>query len=456
MLASLHARLLVVAAVVLASFLGTAALVLDHGFRESARDAVQERLKAQIFVLLGLADLDTPARVLNDALLPDTTLATPESGHYAQIHDVDGRVLWRSRSMLGLTIQWPGERAAGNFVFEEAISSTDESLFCLSYLVQWESRDEAGMRPYTFMSCEGRGAFDAQVRRFQRSMWLWFGGLAAFLLLIQLVILRWGLGPLRQIAGELAAIEAGDKQTLSGRYPNELQALAANLNALLAARDTHLQRYRNALGDLAHSLKTPLAVIRSTLERGAGADEIADSLREPVDQLDATIKYQLQRAATAGRSALSRPVAIAPVLERLVASLRKVYHSRNIEIMGTAPPDAMFYGDQGDLMEIIGNLADNACKWARQRVRVEILVVPPEIPGKRPGLCIRVHDDGPGLPAGKVLEVMQRGARLDQSVEGHGIGLATVREIVEEAYAGKLTLTSDSAGTLAEARLMFA
>ncbi len=455
MLSSLHARLLVVAGVVLTSFLGTAALVLDHGFRDSARDAVQERLKAQIFVLLGLADLDTPARVLNDALLPDTSLATPESGHYAQIHDADGRALWRSRSMLGLAIQWPGERSAGNFVFEEAISSAEEPLFCLSYLVQWESRDAARARPYTFQSCEGRGAFDAQVRRFQRRMWLWFGGLAAFLLAIQLVILRWGLGPLRQIANELAAIEAGDKQSLTGRYPRELQAVAGNLNALLAARDTHLQRYRNALGDLAHSLKTPLAVIRSTLERGSDAGEVSDALREPVDQLDATIKYQLQRAATAGRSALSRPVAVAPVLERLVASLRKVYHSRDILITGNAPVDAMFYGDQGDLMEIIGNLADNACKWARREVRVEILVMPAELAGKRPGLCIRIHDDGPGLPAERVLEVMQRGARLDQSVEGHGIGLATVREIVEGAYSGRLSLTSDEGSTVAEARLTF-
>lgn len=455
MLSSLHARLLVVAGVVLTSFLGTAALVLDHGFRDSARDAVQERLKAQIFVLLGLADLDTPARVLNDALLPDTSLATPESGHYAQIHDADGRVLWRSRSMLGLAIQWPGERAAGNFVFEEAISSAEEPLFCLSYLVQWESRDEARARPYTFQSCEGRGAFDAQVRRFQRRMWLWFGGLAAFLLAIQLVILRWGLGPLRQIASELTAIEAGEKQSLSGRYPRELQAVASNLNALLAARDTHLQRYRNALGDLAHSLKTPLAVIRSTLERGTDAGEVAEALREPVDQLDATIKYQLQRAATAGRSALSRPVPVAPVLDRLIASLRKVYHSRDILITGNAPADAMFYGDQGDLMEIIGNLADNACKWARREVRVEVLVTPAESAGKRPGLCIRIHDDGPGLPAEKVLEVMQRGARLDQSVEGHGIGLATVREIVEGAYSGRLTLASDHGGTVAEARLTF-
>lgn len=455
MLRSLHSRLLIVAGVVLAAFLGIAAVVLDHGFRQTARASVQERLKGQIFVLLGLADLDQPSQPLSAEQIPDPALAMPESGHYAQVYDAKGDVLWRSRSMLGLTIQWPGERAAGNFVFEEAISSTEERLFCLSYLVQWEPRGKREPEVYTLQACEGRREFNTQVHRFQRSMWLWFSGLAAFLLLIQTAILRWGIGPLRQVASELRAIESGQQNALNGEYPRELQALTGNLNALLAARDTHLQRYRNALGDLAHSLKTPLAVIRSTLESDSRAREIADVLKEPVDQLDATIKYQLQRAATAGRSALAHPVEVAPVLERILNSLRKVYHARAITISGTAPPAVLFYGDQGDLMEILGNLADNACKWARSNVRVEILREKPDSGSARPWLRIKIHDDGPGLPPARAHEVMRRGARLDQSVEGHGIGLATVREIVETGYFGELSLRCGPQGTTAEALLKF-
>jgi len=455
MLRSLHSRLLIAAGVVLAAFLGIAAAVLDHGFRQTARASVQERLKGQIFVLLGLADLDFPSQPLRPEQLPDPALAMPESGHYAQIYDATGDVLWRSRSMLGLTIQWPGERAAGNFVFEEAISSTEERLFCLSYLVQWEPRGKRKPEVYTLQACEGRREYNAQVHRFQRSMWLWFSGLAALLLLIQTAILRWGIGPLRQVAGELRAIESGQQTALNGEYPRELQALARNLNALLAARDTHLQRYRNALGDLAHSLKTPLAVIRSTLESDVRARDIASVLKEPVDQLDATIKYQLQRAATAGRSALAPAVDVAPVLERILSSLRKVYHARAISIEGIAPTGVLFYGDQGDLMEILGNLTDNACKWAHKAVRVDVAQGSKTDGSGRPWLRIRVHDDGPGLPPEKVREVMQRGARLDQSVEGHGIGLATVKEIVETGYSGELRLQSDARGTTAEALLKF-
>ncbi|MGH8596980.1 MAG: ATP-binding protein, partial [Gammaproteobacteria bacterium] len=296
---SLHSRLLIAAAVVLATFLGMAGWVLDHGFRQTAKSAVQERLKGQIFMLLGSADLDRPTRPLSAAATPDPALAMPESGHYAQIYNGAGDVVWRSRSMLGLTVQWPGERPAGNFAFEEALSSTDEKLFCLSYLVQWEGRTAVASTPYTVQACEGRRAYNTQVRRFQRSMWLWLAGLAAFLLLIQTLILRWGIEPLRQVAGEVRAIESGDQTSISGKYPRELHTLTDNLNALIAARDSHLVRYRNALGDLAHSLKTPLAVIRSTLESDPRARSVADTLRDPVDQLDSTIKYQLQRAATA-------------------------------------------------------------------------------------------------------------------------------------------------------------
>jgi two-component system sensor histidine kinase PhoQ len=452
---SIHSRLLIVAGVVLAVFLGTVGWVLDQGFRQTARSSVQERLKGQIFMLLGLADLDRPDQPLPANALPDPALSRPESGQYAQIYDATGKVVWRSRSLLGMAIQWPGERPAGNFVFEEALSSTDERLFCLSYLIQWEGRGKGQPTLYTVQACEGRGGYTAQVLSFQRTMWLWLGGLAALLLLIQTLILRWGIGPLRHVANEVRAIESGEQSALTGDYPRELQALTGALNALLAARDSHLLRYRNALGDLAHSLKTPLAVIRQTLESDPRAHAISPILEEPVQQLDSTIKYQLQRAATAGRSAWAKPVEVAPVLDRILASLRKVYHARALDIRGTASDGAQFYGDQGDLMEIIGNLADNACKWARARVRVEIDALPLEAGCRHPPLRIQVCDDGPGLPAEKVRLAMRRGARLDQSVEGHGIGLATVREIVETGYSGAIDLRATDSGTVAEVLLRF-
>jgi two-component system sensor histidine kinase PhoQ len=454
MLRSLHSRLLLVAGVVLAAFLGGAALIIDHGFRDSALSGVQERLKAQIFALLGIIDLDNPGKPLGDTLLPEPALAMPESGHYAQVQDTEGRVVWRSRSMLGLRINWPDSPPAGDFVFDEARSSTGERLYCLGYRFQWEPRNTGAARPFNFQVCEGRRLYARQVRRFQRTLGFWFGGLGVLLLFIQIGILRWGLKPLRRLVTELGALEEGRQRTLEADYPRELQALVHNLNVLLGARESHLQRYRNALGDLAHSLKTPLAVIRTTLESDARAISVREILREPVDQLEATVRYQLQRAATAGRSALAQPVKIAPVVERLLSSLRKVYHARGLVLTGSVAPGVTFPGDQGDLMEIIGNLADNACKWARTQVKVEVSHL--EVPGSpRPTLRILVSDDGPGLPKARLADALQRGIRLDEKVEGQGIGLATVRDIVEGAYHGVLNLDSDSGGTRVEVLLQF-
>ena len=195
-------------------------------------------------------------------------------------------------------------------------------------------------------------------------------------------------------------------------------------------------------------------MIRSTLESDPAAASVASALREPVEQLDATIKYQLQRAATAGRSTLAPPFEVAPVLERILNSLRKVYHARALTISGGVEEQAKFYGDQGDLMEIIGNLADNACKWAHSQVSIEIAtVVNPQL--RRQPLRITVQDDGPGVPHDKSEVIMQRGARLDESVEGQGIGLAMVREIVEVGYNGELSLRSEATRTIAEVFLRF-
>ena len=201
-------------------------------------------------------------------------------------------------------------------------------------------------------------------------------------------------------------------------------------------------RHRNALGDLAHSLKTPLAVLRSALESDADTAQFKSLCSEQLQQLDMTIQYQLQRAAAAGRQALGRPVEVKVAAERLAASLRKVYADREIEIGLEVEEGSTFFGDQGDLLEILGNVADNACKWARTRVDVAVSQDKSDGGGARPGLRIRITDDGSGMPADKIQALMERGTRLDQVAEGHGIGLAVVRELVEEIYDGSIAIQS--------------
>lgn len=452
---SLNSRILVAAGVVLVLFLGTASFGIDRSFRDTALASVHERLKAQVFMLLGLANFDAPRAPPMPAVLPDPLLSTTDSGHYAQVFDGDGKLIWRSRSMLGFAVQAPPRQPPGEFFFEETVSSTEESLLCTSYDVEWETRGKAKPRLYTLQACEGRAAYEVQVRGFQRSLWLWFSILTVLLLLIQTAILRWGLTPLRAVAIEVRAVEAGRQNAITGDYPRELRSLTRNLNALIVARDTHVQRYRNALGDLAHSLKTPLAVLRSALEAGRIDNESVRTLQEQVAQIDDTVRYQLQRAATVGRNAFAPPVEVASMIERIAGSLRKVYHERHLEIETEVDATARFFGDQGDLMEVVGNLADNACKWAQGRVKVRAHPLALRPGQRRHALEVVVEDDGPGMPAHLVEQALTRGGRLDETAEGHGIGLSVVRDVVETGYGGLLSIDSSPAGTAVRAVFEF-
>ena len=451
---SLSARVAVTAGVVLFVFLGSAAWVLDRAFTDAAFTAVRERLQGRLFMILGLAELDSPAGEILPADLPEATLSMTESGNYAQIIGAGNKPVWKSRSMLGLDVPAPSEISVGKYVFEELRASTGEGLTCLGYTILWEGRGAVKPEPYVIQVCDNRKAYRAQLRDFRSRLSLWLGGIVVGLLALQTLILRWGLKPLREVAAEVREIEAGGQSELSGNYPQELKSLTENLNALIRARDANLQRQRNALGDLAHSLKTPLAVMRSTLEAEPSSSRVADLLREPIEQLDAMIRYQLQRAATGGRQALGPSVEVMPAVARIVRSLRKVYAERGLEIETRVVPGARFFGDQGDLMEIVGNLADNACKWAQSRVG--ITVTTEDASGqRRPPLVIEISDDGPGFPPDRVAEALGRGARLDESREGHGIGLAVVREIVEDGYQGTLEIDSGGKGTSIKVRLAF-
>lgn len=440
---SLNTRVLVAAGIVLAAFLSAAGLALDQAFKDSALTSVRERLGSRIYLVLGTIDLNEPAGGMPAAALSGTALATPESGHYAQLLDGAGKRVWNSRSMLGITFAGPPLPPVGEFSFNRTTSSTGESLLLLSYTVLWEGEGSLSS-PYTVQVAENEQAFLDQVNRFRKSLLLGFSAIGVVLLLLQTGILRWGLKPLRDVAHEVNLIERGEQSAISGDYPQELRALTANLNALMRTNESSVKRYRNALGDLAHSLKTPLAVVRTTL-----ADSIGESgpsaVEDALDQLDATIAYQLQRAAAAGRSAIGGVFDIAPVATQIENSLKKVHAERQLAFSTTIPAAAKFRGDRGDFMEMLGNIADNACKWARSEVSLQVFFTL-QGPDRRI-LVVEVSDDGAGMPEANIAQALQRGSRLDQSTAGHGIGLAVVKELVEDVYGGALEIHSSPSGT---------
>jgi two-component system, OmpR family, sensor histidine kinase PhoQ len=259
----------------------------------------------------------------------------------------------------------------------------------------------------------------------------------------QQLAMRWGLAPLQRLAADLARIESGAAERLSANYPLELAGVTRNLNTLLDASRALLTRYRNALGDLAHSLKTPLAVLRATVESPPADDaELLATVNSQLERLQHTVDYQLQRAAASGRRNLLAPVQVESVLRRVVQSLEKVYADRALAFHIDCPPDCGFHGDEGDLFELTGNLLDNASKWARTRVAVRARQV--EWQGQR-RLNLQVDDDGPGLRGAGLQTWIERGARAETREGGQGIGLAVVAAIVE-ANAGGIAEVSGELG----------
>ncbi|MGQ0656914.1 MAG: ATP-binding protein [Chromatiales bacterium] len=451
---SLNARLLMAATLTLAAFLGLTGFALDQAFQKSALTAVQDRLQGQVYTLLSAAKFEASDQRTMPTTLPDPRLSTPGSGLYAQLVREDGTLLWRSLSMLGLSMPVSRPGRMGVPSFGTATASDGTPLFTLAFSVAWEDR-RGDEQAYIVQVAESKQGYLQQVSSFRRSLWGWFAAAGIVLLAVQALILRWGLRPLRMVAEEVKEVESGRKGALVGGYPAELQRLVTNLNALIRNSEAHLERYRRALGDLAHSFKTPLAVMRGAAESGAKLEELRETVREQVNRLDHTVAYQLQRAAASGRSALATPIAVEPIVAKVLQSLTKVYADRKLTLDRNVSKGLDFYGDEGDLMEILGNLADNACKWANRRVRVRAKKVDGAKPS-RGGIELAVDDDGPGIPAEQWDAIFRRGFRGDAAVEGHGIGLAIVKELVEEVYRGDLTVArSDLGGASVRARVSF-
>ncbi|HEX7914378.1 ATP-binding protein [Rudaea sp.] len=443
---SLQARSLLAAGVVLVAFLGLAGVALDQAIYRTLLKSLHDRLQSYAYGYLATSEVSRSGRWTPPEVPPDTNLDSPGSGLYASIVgpvEVDGARFssWRSQSAYDITdipqFDQPLKPGAEQFT-EIPVAGAGGKVYVYSYGFSWEK--ERGPVLLTIHIAESAANFEAQRNVFRRSLVFTFGGLVIGLLLLLLGLLRWILQPARRIAVELGRVERGDQERLSTDYPLELRRLSGSINDFIDSERNSLKRYRNTLSDLAHSLKTPLAVIRSQLETGAEGKEFRWTVLEQVGRMDSIVAYQLSRAATSGHSTFAAPILIEPHAEEIVSGLEKVYSAKNILCEFDIDPRAQFYGEEGDLLELLGNLLENAFKWTSHRVLLTARVIPGALGARRNGLVFMVEDDGPGIPEDKVEHLLQRGVRGDERVQGHGIGLAIVQDLLR-AYHGNLTVS---------------
>lgn len=439
-MSSLRARLLTAASIVLAAFFVLTAAILDSAFRDSTLQAQRDKLEGLIYALLAAARTDAAGNLTiekND--ISDRRLVQPASGLQAALFDEQGRLAWTSTEFLEMPV--PAVPEVGQWRFEQLHFP---AVFSLSYGLRWIDLADDPKR-YTFVVLEDAGSYKRQLNTYRRQLWLWLAAAASGLLLIQYLVLRWGLAPLRRLVAELHGVERGERGQIQTGYPDELVPLADGLNAMIRSERNQQTRYRNALGDLAHSLKTPLAVLRGLSEENRLPDELRQPLREQLGVMQLITDYQLRKAATAGRRTLAEPIAPGPIADKIALALGKVYAERRLRFEQHSPPHFKMRADSGDLYELLGNLLDNACKYGAKRVRVRF---------DREGSdnLIQIDDDGPGFPP-EAQELLQRGVRADTQKPGQGIGLAAVHDVVK-AYEGHIELgRSDWNGARVSLRL---
>ena len=290
---------------------------------------------------------------------------------------------------------------------------------------------------------------DDETRSFDRALAVTFATLAAVLLLTTMFQVRFGLAPLSRISESLAAIRAGTAERLAGEFPVEIEPLARETNALIEANREIVERARTHVGNLAHALKTPLSVMVNEAAT-RGDDPLAAKVREQTGIMRDQVARHLDRARIAARATVVGSVTdIRPVVTGLTRTMEKIYHSRGIAIDCAAPDGVRFRGERQDLEEMLGNLVDNACKWAQARVSVEVAPERAERSGDTGQSVVRivVDDDGPGLSPAEREQVARRGRRLDETKPGSGLGLSIVLELAA-LYGGELTLANAPIGGL--------
>lgn len=346
----------------------------------------------------------------------------PFSGHYYIIRT--GDLLLHSRSLWDYDLLVPDVSVGET----RRLYSTGPAGQRLLLLVNGFKKQD---RPVVIAVAEDLSEIETDIRHFQ---WIYGAvslAILVILIIIQRVIIGVGLAPLKEVRHDIRSLEKGEIGHLREEVPGEIRPLIKEINHLLEMMTERLQRSRKALGNLAHALKAPLTLLTQLSDREEirSYPEIRQRLIEYTGALRNLLERELRRARLAGTPRPGQQIVLETEIRYLIDALTKIYKDKALEIRYSIPPGGIFSGDREDMLELLGNLLDNACKWAQKKVALKV--------EKDAGISFCIEDDGPGCPDEELTRLSQRGVRIDESAAGHGLGLAIVRDIVEQ-YSGEV------------------
>ena len=431
---SLKVRLLLSALVMTVIMLPIIGFTLSNAFERQLTMASENELKAYSYSIFTVAEVENNQLLMPEALL-ENQFNVSQSGLYALITPFvdlaniekvkqDSNPLWQSQSLftLSLPTTLPSPKV-GETKFSK-INLLNKSHLLFSFSVSFSDNEQNF--PVTLYIIKDQDELLSALNDFRKKLWTWLFALMVVFIVVQIIGLLWTLRPLIQLTEELEGIEKGHKKALMAVYPLELEKVTRQLNTLLVTEERQRERYRNALSDLAHSLKNPLAVMQSHKEISSGASE-------QLQQINQIIEHQLKRAQSAGQSSWYLGVEVKPIIEKLIKTLAKIYQENNLSFSFKCDELVIFRGDEADLMEILGNILDNACKAAKHEITIEVK-------SSNKKLTIDISDDGEGIDESQKAVILSRGGRADTYQAGHGIGLAIVNDLVS-SYQGQLFIS---------------
>ncbi|MGH1441179.1 MAG: ATP-binding protein [Cellvibrionaceae bacterium] len=442
---SLVGRFVFASLILLPLFISLSGTLLSNAFEHSQIKAEKEKLQAQLYLLLSLTEVENKKIMLPEALT-EPRFNQQGSGLYGFIYDNKGQELWRSPSALLLSEPLYHPELAFNIGNQNtsAIKVADEqTLNRFSYDIEWIDEDDA-LLPLRFIIANDNKALQTELKSYQKRLWQWLGLMGLLLIIAQMLIMRWGLQPLKHLSMQLNELQDNKIQKLSDNYPKEIQPVTENFNVILDHEKQQRERYRNTMSDLAHSLKTPLAVIQSEIDILADTDKKHSSIRDQIDRINQIISHQLKRAVIRvnQNTVLSHTdkISVSTMVNRLIKILDKVYADKKMTFNNLVDSDAYFYGDEADLLEVLGNLLDNACKYGKGSVTVTGTST---LESKNKLLSICISNNGSGIPESLQTTLLARGSRGDTAQAGQGIGLSVAVDIIS-SYGGGLDVINNA------------
>ncbi|WP_150787491.1 ATP-binding protein [Pseudomonas fluorescens] len=437
MISSLRIRLMLAATTLAVLFMLALLPAMQGAFSLALQDAIEQRLASDVTTLISAARVENN-RLQMPAQLPDERFNLADGRLLGYIYNREGRVVWRSKDTLEENINYtPRYDGRGN-EFARIREDNGQEFFVYDVEVKLLDGKSAA---FSFVALQPLRDYEITLKRLRENLYLGFGAALLVLLALLWIGLTWGLQALRRLSQELDEIESGTRDSLSEQHPSELLRLTGSLNRLLHGEREQRSRYRDSLDDLAHSLKTPLTVLQGVSEdmalRPADRDQ-AWVLQTQIERMSQQIGYQLQRASLRKSGLVRHQVRLRPVLQSLCDTLDKVYRDKQVRVTIDVSEPCYVPIEQGALLEMLGNLLENAYRLCLGEVRISACEI-------LDGIELCVEDDGPGVPPDQRARILQRGERLDRQHPGQGIGLAVVKDIIE-SYSAKLTLDDSPLG----------